>query len=178
MWDGHYRSGVADARATGIHLVWVMPQACRMLSLTRSVPAVLPRSAMEGDRDVAWNFGDILLTTLAIFLWAALIWMFIGVFADIFRRSDLSGLAKAGWILLIVILPFLGVLIYVIARPAVVDMDLPPARARGAQLSQLSAADEIEKARLLLTSGAITPAEFETIKEQALARGGSRPGLS
>ncbi len=118
---------------------------------------------------MAWNFGDILLTTLAIFLWAALIWMFIGAFADIFRRTDLTGLGKAGWTLLIVILPFLGVLIYVIVRPASAVIDLPPARVRAEPSTQLSAADEIEKARLLLTSGAITPAEFETIKEQALA---------
>ena len=44
------------------------------------------------------NFGDILLGTLALFVWAALIWMFIAVFGDIFRRRDLSGLAKAGWV--------------------------------------------------------------------------------
>ena len=77
---------------------------------------------------MAWNFGDILLTMLALFFWAALIWMFIGVFADIFRRRDLSGGAKAGWAFLIVVLPFLGVLIYLIARPAVVETDLPKGR--------------------------------------------------
>jgi uncharacterized membrane protein YcjF (UPF0283 family) len=120
---------------------------------------------------VAWNFGDILLTMLALFFWAALIWMFIGVFADIFRRHDLSGWAKAGWAFLIVVLPFLGILIYLIVRPAVADMGLPPARARlEPRSSEFSAADEIEKARLLATSGAITAAEFATIKEQALAR--------
>ena len=58
------------------------------------------------------NFGDILLTTLALFVWAALIWMFISVFGDIFRRRDMSGLAKAGWVFLIVVLPFLGILFY------------------------------------------------------------------
>ncbi len=118
-----------------------------------------------------WSFGDILLTMLALFFWAALIWMFIGAFADIYRRTDLSGVGKAGWIVLIVILPFLGVLIYVIARPASAVMDLPPARGHAAPgPSQLSPADEIEKARLLLTSGAITPEEFATLKQQALAR--------
>ena len=123
---------------------------------------------------VAWNFGDIVLTMLALFVWAAAVWMFIGVFADIFRRTDLSGLGKAGWIFLIVILPFLGVLIYVIARPASASMDLPPARGHSEPGSrQRSAADEIEKARLLATSGAITPAEFATLKQQALARNGA-----
>jgi membrane protein implicated in regulation of membrane protease activity len=120
---------------------------------------------------VAWNFGDILLTMLALFFWAALIWMFIGVFADIFRRRDLSGAAKAGWAFLIVVLPFLGVLIYMVARPAVADMELPAVEKRAdVPYTRLSAADEIEKAAKLQAAGAITPAEFATIKEQALAR--------
>ena len=55
------------------------------------------------------------------FFWFMLIWMFIMVFADIFRRKDLSGGAKAGWVLLIFILPFFGILIYLIARPSIVD---------------------------------------------------------
>jgi predicted membrane channel-forming protein YqfA (hemolysin III family) len=130
-----------------------------------------PALAALGDAHVQWNFGDILLTMLALFFWAALIWMFIGAFADIFRRTDLSGVGKAGWMLLIVILPLLGVLVYVIARPAGAVMDLPPARGHADPgSSQVSPADEIEKARLLLTSGAITPEEFATIKEHALAR--------
>ncbi len=122
-----------------------------------------------------WNFGDILLTMVALFFWVALIWMFIGVFADIFRRTDLSGVAKAGWAVLIVLLPFLGVLIYLIARPAVVNVDLPP-EGDGVEktYTRLSAADEIEKAARLQASGAITPAEFATIKEQALARAAGR----
>ena len=51
----------------------------------------------------------------------AVIWMFIQVFADIFRRRDLSGAGKAGWILLLVVLPFLGVLIYMIMRPKTIE---------------------------------------------------------
>jgi hypothetical protein len=57
----------------------------------------------------------------AFFFWFMLIWMFIAIFGDIFRRSDLSGGAKAGWILLIFILPLFGILIYLIARPRIVD---------------------------------------------------------
>ncbi len=70
-----------------------------------------------------YGFGDFLWTMLAFFFWFMLIWMFIAVFADIFRRNDLSGGAKAGWILLIFILPLFGILIYVIARPTVTDQD-------------------------------------------------------
>ena len=124
---------------------------------------------------MAWNFGDILLTMLAVFLWAALIWMFIGAFADIFRRNDLSGLGKAGWLLLIVVVPFLGVLVYMIARPADVHMDLPPAGPPPElAYTRLHAADEIEKAAKLQASGAITAAEFAAIKEHALARAAGR----
>ena len=68
-----------------------------------------------------YDFGDLLWTMLAFFFWFMLIWMFIAVFADILRREDLSGGAKAGWILLIFILPLFGILIYLIARPSVTE---------------------------------------------------------
>ena len=68
-----------------------------------------------------YGFGDFLWTMFAFFFWFMLIWMFIMVFADIFRRKDLSGGAKAGWVLLIFILPLIGILIYLIARPSIVD---------------------------------------------------------
>jgi hypothetical protein len=68
-----------------------------------------------------YDFGDFLWTTLVFLFWFMLIWMFIMVFADIFRRKDLSGGAKAGWVLLIFILPLIGILIYLIARPSIVD---------------------------------------------------------
>ncbi|HKX34033.1 MAG TPA: PLDc N-terminal domain-containing protein [Actinomycetota bacterium] len=68
-----------------------------------------------------YDFGDFLWTMFAFFFWFMLIWMFIMVFADIFRRKDLSGGAKAGWVVLIFILPLFGILIYLIARPSIVD---------------------------------------------------------
>ena len=68
----------------------------------------------------AWGLGNVLWSMLIFFFWFMAIWIFITVFADIFRRSDLSGGAKAGWILLIFILPFFGAMIYIIARPAIV----------------------------------------------------------
>ena len=70
-----------------------------------------------------YGFGELMWTMLAFFFWFMLIWMFIHVFADIFRRDDLSGGAKAGWILLILILPLFGILIYVIARPTMTEQD-------------------------------------------------------
>ena len=69
--------------------------------------------------ETEWNFGDFLLASLVVFLWVNVILMFLAVFADIFRRHDLSGFAKVGWILVIFVLPLLGILIYVATRPAI-----------------------------------------------------------
>ena len=80
-----------------------------------------------------YDFGDFFWTMFAFFFWFMLIWMFIAVFADIFRRRDLSGGAKAGWILLIFILPLFGILIYVIARPTVTDQDREMAMSAAAE---------------------------------------------
>jgi uncharacterized membrane protein len=55
-----------------------------------------------------WTFGSVLWSMLAFLFWFVLIWMFIGVFADIFRRNDLSGRAKAGWILFVAVLPLMA----------------------------------------------------------------------
>ena len=63
------------------------------------------------------TFWDVIFSLLALYFWFMLIWIFISLLADILRRNDLSGIAKAGWLLLIVVLPFLGALIYIISRP-------------------------------------------------------------
>ena len=55
-----------------------------------------------------WNVGSVLWTMLVLFFWVMAIWIFIAIFSDIFRRNDLSGWAKAGWIFLIFIVPFLA----------------------------------------------------------------------
>jgi hypothetical protein len=68
-----------------------------------------------------WGFANVMWTMLAFFFWFMAIWIFIMVFADIFRRHDIHGGAKAGWILLLFILPFLGALIYIVARPEMVE---------------------------------------------------------
>jgi predicted membrane channel-forming protein YqfA (hemolysin III family) len=119
---------------------------------------------------VEWNFGDILLTMIAFFFWFTFVWMFIGVFADIFRRTDLSGLSKALWIFVVAVLPFIGVLGYLLTRPAVVEGPAQPVAAPGTPSGHYSASEEIAKAARLQAEGAITPSEFATLKEQALAR--------
>ena len=115
------------------------------------------------------SFWDVVLWIVIVWFWAMVIWMFITVFADIFRRHDLSGIAKALWIFLIFILPLIGILIYFVARPADAtaeqDAELVAAQRRAAGYS---ASAEIEKAQQLLASGTITQAEFDSIKAGAL----------
>jgi hypothetical protein len=118
-----------------------------------------------------WTFGTFLWSTVVFFFWFTIIWMFITVFADIFRR-DISGWAKAGWIILIVILPFIGILAYVIARPTTGEPELglysinQPTRQ---QAPGFHAADEITKAAQLRDQGRITSTEYERIKQHALS---------
>jgi hypothetical protein len=64
-----------------------------------------------------WGLGEVLWTMLVVFFLILAIWLFFAVVVDIFWRIDLSGWAKAGWLLLLLILPILGALIYLIARP-------------------------------------------------------------
>jgi len=118
-----------------------------------------------------WTFGSVLWAMVVFFFWFLFIWMFIAVFSDIFRRNDIGGGAKAGWIILIVILPFLGILIYMIARPKMTaqDKEMIEGYAEAQRRATgFSAADEIAKAQELKASGAITDAEFEAMKARAL----------
>ena len=70
-----------------------------------------------------WTFTSVLGEMIAFFFWFMLIWMFIAVFADIFRRRDLGGGTKALWILVIFFIPLIGILIYMIARPRMTEQD-------------------------------------------------------
>ena len=115
--------------------------------------------------------GGIIWTMIVFFFWMMAIWMFIAVFADIFRRKDVSGWGKAGWVILIFVIPFLGCLIYLIARPKMTEQDKEElAKMQEAQrrMEGYSAADEIEKLTKLRDSGAITAEEFEAQKKAAL----------
>jgi type VI protein secretion system component VasK len=118
-----------------------------------------------------YSFGDFLWSMVAFFFWFMLIWIFITVFADIFRRNDIHGWAKAGWILLIFLVPFIGVLIYMIARPKMTEQDkemMEQAQAIQARVEGYSAADEIAKLVQLRDSGAISAEEFEEMKRRAM----------
>ena len=117
------------------------------------------------------TFGEILWSMLIFFFWFMAIWIFIMIFADIFRRNDLSGLAKAGWIILIFILPFIGAMIYLIARPKMTEQDkemMEQAQQAQARMSGYSAADEVAKLAKLRDEGKITAEEYEAAKKKAM----------
>jgi len=118
------------------------------------------------------NLGDFLLWTLEIFFLFLAIWIFIAIFSDIFRRNDIHGGAKAGWIILIFVLPLLGCLIYIVMRPKVTAQDVQMmARAEAANkaVAGVSTADELAKLQQLKDSGAISAAEYETLKAKTVA---------
>src|SRR6185436_2820583 len=109
------------------------------------------------------SFGDVIWSMIAFFFWFMFIWMFIAVFGDIFRREDLSGGGKAGWILLICVLPFLGILIYMIARPKMTDQDkrmMAEMQEQQRRAAGFSAAEEIEKLTKLRDAGEISAEEY------------------
>jgi type VI protein secretion system component VasK len=118
-----------------------------------------------------WNLGDALWAMLVFFFWFMAIWIFISIFADIFRRNDLSGWGKAGWIILIFIIPFIGALIYVIARPKMTAQDkemIEQAQEAQRRVSGYSSADEIEKLAKLRDEGKISAEEYEDLKRKAM----------
>jgi hypothetical protein len=122
------------------------------------------------------TFWDVVWSMIIFFFWFMLIWIFITIFADIFRRRDLSGGWKAIWIIVIFILPFLGALIYIIARPKVTAQDvemMTQADAAARAASGVTPADQIEKLNQLKASGAITEPEYNELKKKAM--GGDTP---
>jgi Short C-terminal domain/Phospholipase_D-nuclease N-terminal len=118
-----------------------------------------------------WSFGSVIWAMVVFFFWFMAIWIFITIFADIFRRNDIHGGAKAGWIILIFILPFLGALIYIIARPKMTEQDrqmMDQAVEAQRRIEGYSAADEVAKLAKLRDSGEITAAEYEDLKKKAM----------
>jgi hypothetical protein len=125
-----------------------------------------------------YPFLEVLWTMFVFFAWVIWFWLLITVFADIFRRRDIGGGAKTLWIIFVIILPFLGVFIYLLTQnDGMTQRNVERASAQQAQFDQYvretassrGAAAEIEKAKALLDSGAITQTEFDAIKQKALA---------
>jgi hypothetical protein len=125
-----------------------------------------------------YPFLDVMGTLLVFFLWVIWFSLLFRVFADIFRRDDLSGWGKAGWLIFTIVLPFLGVFVYLVSQnDGMTKRNVERARAQRAQFDEYvreatgggGAAGEIAKAKQLLESGAISQEEFDAIKAKALA---------
>ena len=125
-----------------------------------------------------YPFLDILWTMIIFFTWIVWIWMMIAILSDVFRRRDMSGWGKAAWTVFLIVLPFLGALVYLIANhDGMAERNAKQAQAAQADFDRYvqtvakesGPAAEIEKAKGLLDSGAIDAAEFEALKAKALA---------
>ena len=127
-----------------------------------------------------YPFLDVLWTMLIFFAWVIWFWLLITVFGDIFRRRDIGGGSKAMWIILVILLPYLGVFIYMIAQhQGMTERNLQQMEAARTQTdeyirtvaAQSDPAEQIGKAKQLLDTGAISQAEFDALKQKALAGG-------
>jgi hypothetical protein len=125
-----------------------------------------------------YPFLEVFWSILIFFMWVIWIWILITVFMDLFRRHDIGGWAKAAWMVFVIVLPFLGVFIYIVTQGRQMT------ERRSAELQAASAqfddhirnvaatntpTEQIAKAKELLDSGAIDQAEFERLKQHALA---------
>jgi Short C-terminal domain/Phospholipase_D-nuclease N-terminal len=123
-----------------------------------------------------YPFLDVFWSILIFFCWVIWIWVVITVLIDVFRRDDMNGWVKALWVVLVVILPWLGVLIYLIANhKGMQERSVKQAKEQQQAFDSYvretagGSASEIAKAKELLDSGAITQAEFDQLKAKALA---------
>ena len=119
-----------------------------------------------------YPFLDVFWSMIIFFAWVMFIWLVIVLFADIFRRNDLSGWSKALWTVLIIFLPLIGCLAYVIARPKMTEQDrqlLDEQQRVAAAVSHSGAVDQLAKLNQLRAEGAISQEEFEELKRKTLA---------
>ena len=125
-----------------------------------------------------YPFLNILWTMIIFFVWVVWIWMMIAILTDVFRRHDLSGWGKASWTLFLIVLPFLGALIYLTTQgEGMAHRSVRDAQGQREQMDEYvrsvagngGPAAEIDKAKQLLDSGAIDQGEYAAIKAKALA---------
>ena len=126
----------------------------------------------------SYPFLDVMWTMLVFFAWVIWFWLLITIFADLFRRHDIGGGKKALWVIFVIIVPFVGVLIYLIAESkGMADRQAQLQQQAQAQTDEYvktvaasaDPAGQIAQAKQLLDSGAINQQEFDALKQKALA---------
>ena len=124
-----------------------------------------------------YPFLNIFWTILIFFAWVVYIWIAVTVLVDVFRRRDISGWGKAAWVIFVIVVPFIGVLAYLIFNhDGMAERSGKEAEASQAQVDEYvrktagtgGPASEIETAKKLLDAGDITQAEFDAIKAKAI----------
>ncbi len=153
----------------------VLERTARALFGRPVVPALATLALLvAGCAQVGTNsitFWDVVWSMVFFFFWFMAIWIFITIFADIFRRNDLSGGWKVIWIVVLFFLPFLGALLYMLMRPKVTAQDvemMARAEAAASAAAGVTPADQIEKLNQLKAAGAITVPEYEELKKKAM----------
>lgn len=125
-----------------------------------------------------WHVGQVFFSLLWFALFVVWIWLLISVFVDIFRSHDMGGFAKALWVIFVVVLPYLGVLVYLIARGGSMhERAIEQAQRYDAQMQQYvqsvatggSTSNELERLAGLRDQGAISEDEFQQLKAKAIA---------
>jgi hypothetical protein len=117
-----------------------------------------------------WTFGDFILGVLYVFAWVVLFWFVITVFIDIFRRHDINGWVKAFWVIFVVVVPWLGVLVYLISQHA----GMAERNTRAASQAQdeirhavgFSVADELEKLDRMKSEGKLSDDEYQRLRRR------------
>ncbi len=126
----------------------------------------------------SYPFLEVFWTMLIFFFFLIWLWILFTVFTDIFRRHDISGFVKAIWIIFVIVLPYLGVFVYLIAEhTGMTERSIEGQQRSEAEFEQYvkSAAgkgdptEQIAKAKQMFDSGAINQAEFDQLKQKALA---------
>ena len=126
----------------------------------------------------SYSFWDVMWSMLVFFIWIAWFMLLVRIIADVFRRSDIGGGAKTMWLIFVIVLPFLGVFVYLVSQnDGMTQRQLEQVQAQRSQMDDYvrsvapsggGAAAEIEKAKALLDSGAINQTEFDALKSRAL----------
>jgi hypothetical protein len=120
---------------------------------------------------------ETILIFFAFFVW---LWLLFTVFTDLFRRTDISGWAKVAWIIFVIVVPYLGVFVYLIAEHrGMADRSIQQQQAAKTEMDAYvrsvagpsDPSDQIATAKRLLDEGTISQAEFDQIKQRAIASG-------
>ena len=155
---------------------WLGRSRAQQARSRRSVAALSPSKELTVVA-ASYPFLDVLWSMVIFFAFIIWIWLLITVFADVFRRRDIGGGMKAIWIIFVILVPYLGVLIYLIAEHnGMADRSEAQMQQIKAQqddyiksVAGSSPADQIAQAKSLLDSGAISQAEFDALKAKALS---------